>query len=148
MICVVCGKEFLRSRFSRQLTCSQECQRELCRQKQREYNKRRYEKKYPLRKVKCVICGKEFETRSTKRTCCSKECSQENIQRSVIAYKSKKFEPNPNVEKIELLGEGICRACFKKFEPRYQGEKFCSDKCRFEFCTPARIDALARFIEK
>jgi predicted nucleic acid-binding Zn ribbon protein len=66
---------------------------------------------------KCVICGKEFETKSSRQITCSKQCSykehyNKEMQRKKIAF------PFRN-----------CKMCGKEFIPTSK-EQFCSDECR------------------
>jgi predicted nucleic acid-binding Zn ribbon protein len=74
-VCVICGRPFLKnSRGSQAKTCSEKCGEEQGRKATRErYWKKRNEK--PGRTAKCVICGKEFQTRLTRQVACSEECS-------------------------------------------------------------------------
>ena len=86
----------------------------------------------------CVICGKEFDaTKYPHKLTCSRECSRaRQHQQQLEFYYQKKKLPKPEAQpdpKIKLLPENICHNCEKEFTPAYKGEKFCSDKCRFQY---------------
>lgn len=95
----------------------------------------------------CVICGNEFETKSSSKTC-SDECRR-------VLYKATKARSNKNWlaknhgrriehqreyqreykrrKRKELkLSRGTCCICGKSFKPKFYQEHFCSDECRYD----------------
>lgn len=61
--------------------------------------------------VKCVVCGKEFESQKSTRKYCSKEC--ENAMRRIKWANRIKEE-----KEQKLMPEKVCPICNKKFRPK------------------------------
>lgn len=61
--------------------------------------------------VKCVVCGKEFESQKSTRKYCSKEC--ENTMRRIKWANRIKEE-----KEQKLMPEKVCPICNKKFRPK------------------------------
>ena len=108
-ICVVCGKEFSTKRVN-QVACSPECQKNYCHDYQQNYREKRraariLEQKIPFDKTLAYL-------------------KDEHAQQIII----------------EKLNEGsrgkiippFCHTCGQDFTPKFKGEKYCSDECRFK----------------
>lgn len=77
-ICPECGAAFV-PRHGSQVCCSDACKRARVLKMKKSYNDQR---RGPLMPHKCIICGKEFLSRGTRRKTCSHECSHEHYLRS------------------------------------------------------------------
>lgn len=137
MICVICGAEF-KPKKEMQKTCSAECRKTYRNSKQREYMRKACAKKrgetfVPLGGVKkCPVCGKEFIKKYKNQVCCSDECQQERTRRKKREYEYH-FDTEQKQQQDKPLKPAICHNCGEQFTPNYAKEKFCSDKCRFQF---------------
>lgn len=86
-ICVICGKEFAPSRYSKGLCCSAECGGEYTRRNQTK----------PKHRAICQECGQEFEVgRECKGIYCSPQCQakgqgKRRHEQAVIAANQKAF---------------------------------------------------------
>ena len=61
--------------------------------------------------VKCVICGKEFESLKSTKKYCSKECENANRRLKYAQAKAQGLDPHN-----KGLSEKECLICNKKFE--------------------------------
>lgn len=89
---------------------------------------------------KCVICGKEFESKHGIITC-SYHCHLENVKR--------------NQYKQDLIRKGIlkrekkkCPVCGKMFICNRNNIVYCSKKCREDATKKRRRDYFATYYEK
>lgn len=65
-----------------------------------------------MREIECPNCGKVFNAAGTKQRFCCKECQ--------IRYHARKKYEAP---------VATCVICGRKFEPKYRGQKYCSQVC-------------------
>lgn len=100
--CKICGKTF--ETHKNELFCSAECRAE---------NDRRKRRKKPV-EVKCVCCGKIFETKTSAKKYCSDKCRE-------TSYEQRRREKSP----IKMH----CEECGKEFEPRLSTQRYCSPQC-------------------
>ena len=77
-VCPECGAAFS-PRHGSQVCCSDACKRSRVLKMKKSFNEQR---RGPLMPHKCIICGKEFLSRGTRRKTCSHECSVEHAKRS------------------------------------------------------------------
>lgn len=106
----------------------------------------------------CVVCGKEFATKLSNKKTCSPECSKEHALSCSKAYHAKKRAENLEqkipfdktlaylkdehaqqiiIKKLNECTRGeiippFCHTCGQDFTPKFKGEKYCSDECRFK----------------
>lgn len=83
----------------------------------------------------CVICGKKFETTSSRQLTCSKQCSHKEhyikeAERKKIQYPYR-----------------VCKICGKQFIPIGK-EQFCSDKCKEKSRKNSMMNSKAKIIER
>lgn len=130
--CVICGKEF--DARNSAITCSPECSIELAKRNK----KRQREAKYPMMIKVCVTCGKEFQTRSNHKINCSPECSKQYQGNFKIAGRKSSIviKTVTQLAPTKPTGKNVCQCCGKHFTPAYPTEKFCSNRCRFQFFSP------------
>lgn len=88
----------------------------------------------------CVICGAEFTSNKPNQITCSVECREENLRRRNrenhrrhYAQKRGSGAVKKQQRQTTKPKENVCHNCGKQFTPNYAKEKFCSDKCRFQF---------------
>lgn len=73
---------------------------------------------------KCVICGKEFESkREIQVQCGSEECRREYLRRKAREHYT---------DKKVVLKQKTCAECGKIFMPKNMHQVTCSEKCRKE----------------
>ena len=114
--CAACGKAFRQRSNSK--TCSKECS------KKYRYNRHLFaNRKYQ----ECVICG---EPLTGKGKTCGSECSTK-----LQMYTSRKKERR-RYQHITLE----CRTCGKAFQRKYPRQLTCSNECRLEWRSRAKID--------
>ena len=135
--CIVCGKSFIPSKNSIQVTCSEECRKEHRKELQRqrydgdswnEYvakmseksNKHREEKRKLREKRKteslitgkCVVCGKEFTTLNPLQKTCSKKCGRRWASRLQSHRLDGKIVNNDiTLEALYNRDSGVCYLC-------------------------------------
>lgn len=115
-VCTVCGKNYIPYHI-RQIRCLS-CM----------YTPR-YVKKSVMHKVKCVQCGREFDTNLYNKKFCSKQC------RELFHYKPQSYEIT-------------CVVCGKKFMTGRSTQRFCTPKCRNTLNTFALSDEERELILK
>ena len=75
---------------------------------------------------KCKYCGKEFETKYSRKKYCSPECAKEvHKEQSRQSYKRNKKSEN-------LYSMKKCKQCGNLFKPKHWRIQYCSDECRKE----------------
>ena len=91
--------------------------------------------------VKCVICGKEFESLKSTKKYCSKEC--ENANRRLKYAKAKAEGLNPHNMGLK---EKECLICNKKFTPKSKSanQRTCCYNCMPDGIQLKRGDFLAK----
>jgi predicted nucleic acid-binding Zn ribbon protein len=109
MKCINCGKEtrdytYRRKSIGGNKYCSEKCHRDY-------WDKIR---KNPTSEKQCLICGKDFNPRSSLNKFCSYQCAST----SELQKRSKKN------------GTKKCQQCGKEFNPYTSLDKFCSANCR------------------
>lgn len=134
MKCIICGKEFS-SNFPNQITCSPACRHARVLQNNRNSRRKRdAEKRGKTVAIgtikKCVVCGKDFTLTHSKQVCCSDACRAIRYRKHQYNYDDIFIKKKPTVQTLKPVE---CHNCGKQFTPSYKGEKFCSDKCRFQF---------------
>lgn len=115
--CLVCGKPF-EPRAKNQIYCSQDCQDEAHRKRNRELY--RAHSAYRPKVRACVICGKKFLTRNDKQIYCSSDCRK--------VYHKKFTEPLRRAHD-EPAVQATCSICGANFTKSFHTQKFCPD-CR------------------
>lgn len=75
-------------------------------------------------KIKCKICGREFESSYKHATLCSEECRKENKRLHARKQTVDRREKNR-----ALMGTGICVVCGKEFPLKNWNQKVCSKGC-------------------
>ena len=91
-----------------------------------------HSKQSKLFKLKCVICGKEFNNKDKNKKCCSKECTH------ILVSNNTKGENNPRSNsvafKCEICGKEckVKKSYYNKLEHHYCSRK-CADKGRTLF---------------
>lgn len=122
--CKFCNKEYHPKEVDRKTYCSRECA---------------FEDKKAKPKVKtkliCVVCGKKFDGRSSKRYC-SDECIKTHQRNEYLRYKAtEQYRLNLTKQRNNYIPitqapiKKICIQCNKKFETTNTRKEHCSDKC-------------------
>lgn len=139
--CSVCGKEFTTT--YRQSTCSDECRKQLARDKQhqiylskRDEEIRRLREEFVPQRVVCKECGCEFETEfngsrgQTRTVFCSNECARRNHKRTGKAVRRarKKGLGCESFDPLDVLKRDnwTCQICGVKTPKKYRGT--CDDR--------------------
>jgi len=78
-------------------------------------------------KLKCKICGSEFEHINPRANVCSDKCRKEN---ELINARNRKKKYRAKLKKNKVVLPKQCIFCNKYFIPTHQNQKFCSDECR------------------
>jgi len=111
-ICAECGTSF-QGRNPNCKYCSKKCMK--IGERRRENQRRQLEREKNIRTVKCLKCGKVFNTYLSVKKYCSVICRE--------AYHDK----NRDKKRIRRL---TCFTCEKKFSSRYKDKKYCSSICK------------------
>lgn len=77
-----------------------------------------------MEKIRCKICGREFESSCKHAQLCSEECRKENKK-----IHSKKHADKCKEQNRALMGTRICTVCGKEFSPKNWNQKVCSKEC-------------------
>ena len=84
-----------------------------------------------LYKIKCRICGMEFESSHRQARLCSEECRKEN--KKIVARKQTAKKTAERREKNSaLMEQKTCVVCGKKFLANNWIQKVCSKECTLE----------------
>lgn len=96
-ICVICGKEFTPpNKYYKRKTCSDECYR-----KYRSIVERGTAKGAKIRYLKtCVVCGKEFYTKTASIKTCSRECFKK-LKAELQTGISNKWSPEARAKMVK-----------------------------------------------
>lgn len=84
--------------------------------------------------IKCKICGKEFEPRSTQQQCCSKDCSLRSQRNAQAAWQRRKMkDPEAKAKFYKYCAERQKKlwrtdAEFRRKKQRIIGNMFESEK--------------------
>ena len=91
--------------------------------------------------VKCVVCGKEFESLKSTKKYCSKECENANRRLKYAQAKAQGLDPHN-----KGLSEKECLICNKKFIPKNKSanQRSCCYDCMPEGTQLTRGDFLAK----
>ena len=114
-ICAWCGKEY-EPQTKRSSYCTEECQTEARKKRQREYQT---QKRGTPKTRACVICGKEFAITHGNIKTCSEDCAKEHRRRTMHEL----YERNKTQE------YRTCVICGKEFEV-HSRTITCSMACR------------------
>jgi uncharacterized Zn ribbon protein len=148
-ICKHCGKEFEKE-FRYQLYCNNECKIAGKQNWILRYKQKNKSEKAQFGSVKpCKLCNKEFTIKYKNQLYCSKECSHEAERLSKAKYRNahkkiKEIPPSPSHhfdtmntsaqrDGLVIVPVGLpvknCLKCGKEFQPKFKGQKLCSEEC-------------------
>ncbi|NCB27935.1 MAG: HNH endonuclease, partial [Bacteroidia bacterium] len=135
--CLVCGKEFTTT--CRQSICSDECRKQLARDKQRQIYLAKRDEKIRTRReafvpqmVVCKECGCEFETefKGGRTVFCSDECARKNHKRigKAVRRARKKGLGCESFDPLDVFkrDKWTCQMCGVKTPKKYRGT--CDDR--------------------